>query len=77
MTTDPWVTANVTKPEVVVGVRKYRVIDVPDPAVSEAVVESSDGSQFTIKFPNSLTPALSAWVWCLHTNGQVWPFAVD
>lgn len=77
MSIDPWVTPTRNTPDQVVAVRKYLIVEVPDPDIAEAVVEAGDGSQFTIKFPNSLTPALSAWVWCLHTNSQLWPFAVD
>jgi hypothetical protein len=77
VTVDPWVTPTAEKPQTVVAVRKYRIVSVDESDGQVATLEAADGSEFPIRFPNSITPALSAWVWCLHTNSQLWPFAVD
>lgn len=79
MTTDPWLAAPAVSAEQVVAVRKYLIVEIADPENSPfvATLESSDGSQFAVRFPKSLQPFVDLWVWCLQTNSQLWPFATD
>lgn len=78
MTTDVWVSSDVTAPPSQVNVKKY-------------AVENVDGANLTIRVdaettidihcPSSLlaSPSLGigSWVWCIQANSALWPFAID
>lgn len=74
MSTDPWISLSKPAPKPEVTVRKYSIVSTDG---QTATLETVDGEQFDVRFPSSLQPLSGSWAWCLQTNGQLWPFAVD